>query len=185
MGATAIELTWAGSTEGAVEYQIHRLDRTTDSEPAAAEMTDANLIHTATDGGRFVDDTVSEGTRYWFGVRALAADGTARAHAWHAADAVTDTTPPALVGDLTAEFVDGEALITWTTPEENYELHGYRVFRAVDDGELESLATTWRLNQTSLIDDELPASGTVTYGVAAFDFHWNDSDIALVELDLG
>lgn len=183
MSADAIELTWSASTEGAVEYQVHRVERTSETRPELSEMTSDNLLHTATEAGRFTDDTVSEGTRYWFGVRALAADGTVRAHGWHGADAVTDTTPPSLVGNLTAELVDGEALITWTTPEENYELHGYRVLRAVDGGELESLATTWRLDQTSLIDDELPASGTVTYGVKAFDFHWNDSEVALVELD--
>ena len=184
MSATSIELRWS-DYDGAVEYQLHRVADSAEQAPPIEAMTADNMVHVASDAGAFVDDGVESGVRYWYGLRALDPDGAAIAHGWHPTAAVTDTEPPALVGELSAVFDDGEVLVTWTRPDENYELHGYRVFRSVDGEELETVSTTWRLDQTSFIDDDLPSSGTVTYGIAAFDFHWNESDPALVEVDLG
>ncbi len=182
MSDSNIELTWS-STDGAVEYQIHRLPRAVDDQPEVAEMTAENLIHTATDAGQWTDDGVLAGTPYWYGVRSLAADGTLVAHGWHRAAAVTDEEPPTEVGALAAVVGDDGVLVTWTQPDENYELHGYRVLRGVDGQEPELISNTWKVSQTSFLDDDPPA-GQVTYQIVAFDFHWNESAPADVVIDL-
>lgn len=182
MTDSSIELTWS-ATDGAVEYQVHRLPRTSDEQPAVADMTPENLVHTATESGRWTDEGVAAGTAYWYGIRTLAPDGALLAHGWHRAAAVTDDEPPAAVGELTAVMDDGGVLVTWAQPAENYELHGYRVFRGVDGQEPESISTTWRIGQTSFVDDD-PPTGQVTYRIIAFDFHWNDSDPSDVVIDL-
>lgn len=182
MSTSEIGLTWSTS-DGAVEYQVHRLVRTSEDRPEAEAMTEATLIHTATDSGRWTDEGVEAGTKYWYGLRALAADGTLVAHGWHQTAAVTDEEPPSTVGELTATVDDEGVLVTWTQPTENYELHGYRVFRGVDGQEPESISTTWRVGQTSFLDDDPPV-GEVTYRIVAFDFHWNDSAPSDVVIDL-
>lgn len=182
MTASEIGLQWSTS-DGAIEYQVHRLARTTDERPDVAAMTMENLVHTATDSGRWTDEGVVAGTPYWYGIRALAADGSLVAHGWHRAAAVTDDEPPTPVGTLTVVVDGGDVLVTWTPPDENYELHGYRVFRGVDGQEPESISTTWNIDQTSFIDDD-PPTGQVTYRVVAFDFHWNDSAPADAAIDL-
>lgn len=183
MTATAIEVSWS-APEGAARYEVHRLPRSSDDEPAADAMTVDNLIHTGEAQGRFTDDGVEEGTGYWYGVRGLSSDGVLLSHGWHRADAVTDLEPPDPVGALSAAVEGDGVLVTWTRPDENYELHGYRVFRSVDGRELESMATTWRTEQTSFVDDRPPSAGEVVYEVVAFDFHWNDSEPARVAVDL-
>ncbi len=183
MSSTSIELTWSAS-DGAVEYHIHRIPRMSDDKPAHEEMTAENTIHVASEDGRFVDDEVEENVRYWYGLRALAADGSLIALGRHAADAVDDTEPPSPPGNVTASFGDGEVLVTWTQPAENYELHGYQILRGVDGQELEALVSTWDLEQTSFVDDDPPDADNVTYAVVAFDFHWNNSEPAEIEVEL-
>jgi len=184
MSADLIEMKWSAS-DGAVEYQIHRLRRDSNDQPGPEAMTAQNMIHVVADNqGDFADDDVEAGTPYWYGVRAVDANGLMVAHGWHRAAAVNDDEPPALVGDLTAVVENGEVLITWTQPEENYELHGYQILRSIDGGEPESMATTWRIEQTSFVDDRPPAAGTATYSIVAFDFHWNDSAPAEIDIDL-
>ena len=172
MTAESIEVTWA-STDNAVEYQIHRVPLSP-APPGVEVLTAENLIHTATENGRVVDDTVEAGTQYWYGVRSLSASGDILAHAWHRADAVTDVDPPEAPG-VSATAQDGGVLVEWSVPDEGYELHAYRVLRGVDGAEPELLATTWTLDQRSFIDDDPPASEEVVYQVVALDFHWNVS----------
>lgn len=181
MTSTRIEMQW-GTFDGASEYQLHRVPRTSDTRPIPDVMTADNLLHVADNSGQFVDDAVEENTSYWYGVRAFSAEGTPMAIGWHRADAVDDTEPPGVVEILSAELRDGEVLVTWAEPDENYELHSYRILRGVNGGELESLAVTWNMDQRSLLDDDPPRTGTVTYAVDALDFHWNRSSPEPFEL---
>ncbi len=184
MSAERIEVRWS-DRDGADKYFIHRLVRSSDDRPGVEAMTDDSRIHVANDLGSFIDEEVEPDTRYWYGVRIVDADDNLIAHGWHRADAVDDEEPPSPVPALTAvEADEDEVLVSWSKPDENYQLHGYRVFRGVDGETPESIATTWRLEQTSFLDDELPASGKVVYEVVAFDFHWNDSLPARVTIDL-
>lgn len=147
-------------------------------------MTSENLVHVADGLGRFVDQGVESGREYWYGVRVLSAEGDLMAHGWHRTAAVDDTEPPAIVDGITAVAADGEILVTWTRPAENYELHSYRVLRGIDGEAPEKIGETWRLDQMSFIDDQPPASGRVVYQIQALDFHWNLSLPGSVTVDL-
>lgn len=181
MTASSIEVVWS-APEGGVDYQVHRLDRTGDVPPSATEMTADNVIHAGAETGTFVDDEVTEGATYWYGIRGLDVDGVVLSTGWHATAAVTDEQPPAQV-EVSIEQTNGSILLAWNEPEENFQMHGYRILRAVDGGEPEVAATTWTLDQRSFIDEDPPAALT-TYSVVAFDFHWNESEPTEVTLDL-
>lgn len=183
MSDTSIEMTWS-TFEGAVEYHLHRVPKTSEDEPGTELMTSDNRLHVATDIGRFVDDGVETGARYWYGIKALDSDGVLMAHGWHRADAVTDEEPPSPVGNLQVVLEGGEVLVSWDRPDENYELHSYQVLRGVDGEEPQVISNTWNLDQRSFIDDRPPVSGTVTYLVTSLDYHWNTSDPAEVTIDL-
>ena len=188
MSATSIELQWS-APEGAATYQLHRLPFDSDSpsslQPDASAMTAANEIYTTGAGnevGDFTDTSVATGTKYWYGIRGLDDDGQVLSTGWHRADAVTDNEAPSPV-QVSVDLVDGAVQLTWSEPDENYELHGYRILRAVDGQELETVVTSWDLDRTSFVDDDPPA-GNLTYAVEAFDFHWNDSEPLPLEVDL-
>ena len=183
MTSQAIEVHWS-NTEGVAEYHIHRVLRTSDSKPPVEAMTADNRIHVSSAGGRFADENVVAGAEYWHGVREFSADGELTAHGWHQTAAVDDEQPPSVVDGITAVVEDGEVLVTWTEPDENYQLHAYRVLRGVDGEPPESMATTWRLDQRSFIDDDPPTSAEVVYEVVAMDFHWNQSSPGGVTIDL-
>lgn len=180
MEATSIEVVWS-APEGAVEYQVHRLGRTDLARPQATELTESNRLHTGEETGTFLDDTVVAGELYWYGIRGVDAEGEVLSVGWHEAAAVTDVEPPEQV-ELSAVQSDGAVLLEWTEPAENFQLHGYRILRAVGNGEPEVVATTWTLDQRSFLDDGAP-EGAVSYSVVAFDFHWNDSDPTEVTID--
>lgn len=181
MSASGIEVVWS-EIEGAVEYQVHRLQRSTDDEPDESEMNDANLVHSGSEKGVFLDAGVTPGTRYWHGVRGLDADGVVLAVGWHRTVAITDEQPPDSV-QLSLERQIGSVLLTWSAPAENYQLHSYRILRAVDGGPAETVAQTWNLDQISFLDTD-PPQAVVTYSVVAFDFHWNGSEPTELTLDL-
>ena len=188
MSATSIELQWS-APEGAATYQLHRLPFDSDSpsslQPDASAMTAANEIYTTGAGnevGDFTDTSVATGTKYWYGIRGLDDDGQVLSTGWHRADAVTDNEAPSPV-QVSVDLVDGAVQLTWSEPDENYELHGYRILRGVDGQELETVVTSWDLDRTSFVDDDPPA-GNLTYAVEAFDFHWNDSEPLPLEVDL-
>lgn len=183
MTSDTIEVNWSES-EGVTEYRIHRIPRTSDEEPPVEAMTADNLVHVTDSGGRFADEDVEAGTEYWHGVREFSAAGELTAHGWHKTAAIDDEEPPSVVDGITAVLANGEVLVTWTQPDENYQLHGYRVIRTVVGESPERLATTWRLDQRSFIDDEPPTSSQVVYEVVAFDFHWNESLPGGVSVDL-
>ena len=182
MSADTIEVNWS-ETEGVAEYHIHRIPRTSDDEPPLEAMNADNLIHVTDAGGRFADEEVVAGMEYWHGVREFSADGDITAHGWHRTAAIDDEEPPSTV-EVTAVAENGGVLVTWVPPDENYQLHSYRVFRGVDGEPPESIAVTWNLDQISFIDDEPPSSAEVVYEVVAFDFHWNRSLPGRVTIDL-
>lgn len=183
MSSASIEVTWSAD-DAAAEYHLHRVPRTSEQEPGLEAMTSDTRIHTAHDTGRFVDEGVAADTRYWHGVESIAPDGEVVAYAWHRTASVDDEEPPAMVGGITAVPENGDVLVTWVRPSENYQLHGYRVFRVLDGAEPVQVGITWQVDQTSFVDDEAPASGQVEYQIVAFDFHWNDSPPGSVRVEL-
>lgn len=178
-----IEVIWE-SADDATAYHLHRIPWISETKPAVESMTPENEVHATNDNGTFADAEVEPGGRYWYGVRAVDPDGALIAHGWHSVAAVTDDESPSMVGGLSAVIDSGEVRVKWDRPEDNYELSGYRVLRAVDGGEPETVAATWDIKQTAFVDDRPPAEGRVTYSVVAMDFHWNLSEPAEVEVEL-
>lgn len=180
MTAVSIEVVWS-EIEGAVDYQIHRLGRTGTATPDESEMTTENLVHSTETSGAFLDTSVVANELYWYGVRGLDAQGEVLLVGWHDTAAVTDEQPPEQVA-LQAEFSNGSVFLTWEEPEENFQLHSYRILRAVGSEEPEVVGATWNLDQRSFVDND-PPQELATYSVVAFDFHWNDSLPAEVTID--
>ncbi len=183
MTASAIELKWS-TNEGVAESHIHRIKCTSDSKPDITAMTNNNLIHTATEAGSFTDLGVEAGSKYWYGIRGLSADGDLISSGWHKAAAVDDEEPPSVVDGITATAKDGNVTVSWEQPTDNYKLHGYRIFRGIDGETPKHIAATWKLEQTTLIDDQAPTTGRIVYEIVAIDFHWNKSEPGRVEIDL-
>lgn len=174
MTASSIEVGWS-DREGGAEFHIHRVVRTSDDEPGVEAMTAENLIHVGGGLARFVDEGVEPGTKYWHGVRVISAEGDVIAHGWHRTAAVDDLEPPTAPDGIIAFIENGEVRVIWATPEENYQLHSYQVFRGVDGEPPEQISATWRLDQLSFIDDD-PPTGQLVYQIRALDFHWNLSE---------
>lgn len=184
MTDTEVAIQWS-APDGAVELQVHRMLQESESRPDVEAMTDANRIHTSVEvAGTYEDPTVEAGALYWYGVRGISADGTVLSHGWHRTAAVTDVEPPVPVSNLTAEVVDGEIVVTWDQTTDNFELHAYRVLRSVDGAEFEIVVTTWNLDQTSFVDDQVPGPAQVAYQVVSMDFHWNMSEPTIIDVDL-
>ena len=174
MTATEIELSWSAQ-EGADAYEIHRIESESESPPSAEELTTTTLINSARDeAGVFLDDGVTPDTRYWYGIRSVDEAGAQLSIGWHRAAAVTDEEPPAPV-ELDFELTNGAVELSWNQPDENFELHAFRVLRSVGDEEPQLVVTTWNIDQTTFVDID-PPTGTVSYFVQAVDFHWNESD---------
>lgn len=180
MADDRIEVTWS-TVEGAGFYHLHRIRSVSDAVPDLGMMTSENQFLVADDSGVYVDTKVETGARYWYGVRALDANGALVSYFWHLAVAVTDEEPPAPVGAASATVEGGGVRVSWTQPSENYELHGYRLLRAVDGGAPEILRETWDLDETSFVDADPPPGGVATYTIVAFDLHWNES---MAEVDI-
>ena len=177
MSASLIDVVWS-APEGASSYELHRIEAdlpaSVEDEPDASVMTADTLVVSIDATGTFEDTSVVEGTAYWYGVRGLNEDGSVASIGWHLTFAVTDDEPPAPI-DFEVEDGDGQVLISWTAPAENFQLHGYRIVRGEAGAELETVGMTWNLDQMSFIDPDPPA-GDVTYSVLALDFHWNLSE---------
>ncbi len=173
MTADAIEVTWS-APEGADTYAIHRIQSDLETPPSADELTATNQIHSGDAVGVFLDDEVTAETRYWYGIQSLDDDGSPLSVGWHRAVAVDDEVPPAPV-EITLEQTNGAVQLSWNQPDENFELHAYRILRSVEGSEPEVVATTWNTDQTSFIDNT-PPTGALTYFVSALDFHWNESE---------
>lgn len=183
MSADAIDLVWS-SPVSAATYEIHRVVAE-GGQPADSAMTSETRIHSvvsAEPNGTYLDEEVSEGELYWYGVRGLDEDGAVLSTGWHEAAAVTDEEPPLPVA-VTADVEAGDVLVSWDQPEDNFRVHSYRVLRAVGDGEPEHISTTWNIDQTSFLDDEALV-GSVTYSIVSLDFHWNESEPSSVTIDL-
>lgn len=182
MTAESIELRWSGP-EGAADYQMHRLPRTSDTRPEVSAMTAENVIHSSADEqGDFLDANVIEGSTYWYGMRSLNAADEVMATGWHRADAVTDEEPPSPV-ELSLDLENGAVLLTWDRPADNYEVASYHILRSVDGDELDGISAAYNPDQTSFVDPE-PPKGTVTYAVFAMDFHWNKTEPTVLTVEI-
>jgi len=184
MSASAIELIWSAGVTSA-ECSLHRFAYA-EERPDASAMTADNRIHTSPhlegEPNIFLDSDVTEGEKYQYGVICLDSAGAVSSVGWSRLDAVTDEEPPSPV-EVSLDVEDGVVMMTWSEPEENYELHAYQIHRSVGGQEPEVIATTWNLDQRSFVDDD-PPEGVTSYGVSSYDFHFNNSEPTMIAVDL-
>jgi len=180
MREDALELVWAADTSADVTFELHRIDAAEVDEPDVVEVGPTSLVHDGPDQ-RYVDTDVIAGGQYFYVLVAELASGEVFRR-WAELHAVTDTTPPDSVGEVTlAETADG-LLLSWNRSRDDYRFARYAIRRSVGGAASVYYGTGWTIEQTSFLDDQPPAQGTVRYEVIAVDFHGNTSEPSVVVL---
>ncbi|GIG55125.1 PQQ-dependent sugar dehydrogenase [Demequina activiva] len=175
-GDGQIELSWTASTDphgDLAGYQVFR------STTAGAIDTAADTPLATVTGTSFVDDTVTNGTEYFYAVTAFD-DAGLQSNPSNEASAtpdviVPDTTPPAAPTGLAATAGDSTITLAWDAQSEP-DLAGYQVFRATTAGAIdtEADAPVATGTEATFVDDALTNGTEYFYAVTAID----DSDNA-------
>ena len=176
-----IEIVWSEVEGDDVVYQIFRFDGI-GFDPSVVELADP--IHEGIGTLSWDDDSVETGSFYTYILRVIA-DNEVLERRWTATLAVTDTTPPLAVSDLRASVTDDGVLLEWSPSEDDVEFGSYAVFRTDVGDEPQYVGGGGDQEVTSFIDDQLPATGEVSYEVLASDFHDNRSTPVAITVSLG
>lgn len=175
-----IEIVWS-EVEGAdVVYQIFRFDEI-GFDPAEVELVDP--IHEGIGTLGWDDASVVSGSFYTYVMRVIADDQVLERR-WTATLAVTDTTPPTMVTDLTATATTEGVLLEWSPSQDDVEFGSYGVYRS-DGDQPKYIGGGGDQEVTAFIDTEVPSSGEISYEVRAADFHGNQSEPAAITVSLG
>ena len=156
--AKGVELTWTGSGP---RYRIFRAEG--DGQPQ--QLAD-------TDGPPYVDETTLFGNRYRYQVQAIAA-----ANQWSVLSAPAeitpvDTFPPAVPEGLSAVPTPQSIELAWTRNTES-DFRGYNVFRSVDNGPVQKIATL--IEAPTFSDSMIEPGKRYRYTVSAVDLVGNES----------
>jgi fibronectin type 3 domain-containing protein len=111
----------------------------------------------------FVDTGLTNGTAYYYVVKAFDNIGNASAYSGEATATPTDTTPPAAPKNIMALAGDQQVALSWTTNTET-DLDHYDVYRAATVGGPYTKTNATPLTSPSYTDTSL-ANGTVYYYV--------------------
>jgi len=119
---------------------------------------------------------LTRGTTYYFAVRteddAGNWSGLSNVFRW---DWITDTSPPAAPGGVTATRESGNVHVHWS-PNSEPDLQGYTVYRSTTAGGTYSPLNGTLLSTTDYFDANLPAGATALYyKVTATDQSFNES----------
>lgn len=175
-----IEIVWSQVEGDDVVYQIFRFDGI-GFDPAEVELIDP--VHEGIGTLRWDDESVDTGSFYTYILRVIADDEVLERR-WTATLAVTDTTPPRPVTDLSATITDEGILLDWSPSEDDVEFGSYSVLRTDLGDEPQYIGGGGDQEVTSFIDDDLPGAGDVGYEVLATDFHGNQSEPATITISL-
>ena len=153
-----VELTWTGTGP---RYRIFRAEA--DGQPQ--QLAD-------TEGPQYLDETTSYGNRYRYQVQAIAA-----ANQWSALSAAAEITPvdvfpPAVPEGLSAVPTPQSIELAWTRNTET-GFQGYNVFRSVDNGPFQKIATL--IEAPTFSDPKIEPGKHYRYTVSAVDLTGNES----------
>ena len=176
-----IEIVWSRVDGDDVVYQIFRFDGI-GFDPASVDLVDP--VHEGIGTVSWDDESVDTGSFYTYVMRVIADDEVLERR-WTATLAVTDTTPPQPVTDLSASIIDEGILLDWSPSEDDVEFGSYSVLRTDLGDEPQYIGGGGDQEVTSFIDDDLPVSGNVGYEVIATDFHGNQSEPATITVAVG
>ncbi len=155
-----VELT-VGLAPGSARYRIFR---------AEADGQPQRIADTA--GPRYVDETTGFGTRYRYIVQAIAGENQ-WSHVSEAAEITpADTFPPAVPEGLSAVPTPQSIELAWTRNTET-DFRGYNIFRSVDGGPFEKIASL--IEVPTFSDSKIEAGKKYRYAVSAVDLTGNES----------
>ncbi|MBA3482733.1 MAG: fibronectin type III domain-containing protein, partial [Pirellulales bacterium] len=110
----------------------------------------------------YINTGLSDGTTYYYRVRASSATGVS---GWSNEASATTPTTPAAPSSLTATAAAGQVSLSWTDNSSNET--GFAIERRTGAGGAWGQLSTTAANQTSFVDTELAASTTYYYRVRA------------------
>ena len=153
-----VELTWSGTGP---RYRIFRAEG--DGQPQ--QLADS-------DGPRYLDESTSYGTRYRYQVQAIAADNQ-----WSVLSEPAEITPrdifsPAVPEGLSAVPTPQSIELAWTRNTE-MDFHGYNIFRSVDNGPFQKIASL--IEAPTFSDSMIEPGKRYRYTVSAVDLTGNES----------
>jgi hypothetical protein len=153
-----VELTWTGTGP---RYRIFRAEA--DGQPQ--QLADS-------DGPRFLDESTSFGVRYRYLVQSIAG-----ANQWSVVSEAAEITPvdvfpPAVPEGLSAVPTPQSIELAWTRNTEA-DFRGYDVFRALDTGPFEKIASL--IEAPTFSDVKIEAGKKYRYAVSAVDLTGNES----------
>lgn len=153
-----IELTWTGMGP---RYRIFRAEA--DGQPQRLAESD---------GPRYLDDTTSYGNRYRYQVQAIAGENQWSVLSAAAEITPVDTFPPAVPEGLSAIPTPQSIELSWTRNTES-DIRGYNVFRSVDNGPFDKIASLIEIPTFS--DSNIQAGKRYRYTISAVDLTGNES----------
>jgi hypothetical protein len=153
-----VELTWTGTGP---RYRIFRAEG--DGRPQ--QLADS-------DGPPYLDETTVYGTRYRYRVQAIAAENQWSVVSEAAEIIPVDVFPPAVPQGLSAVSTPQSIELAWTRNTE-MDFQGYNVFRSVDNGPFQKVATL--IEAPTFSDSMIQAGKKYRYQVSAVDLTGNES----------
>jgi len=165
-GDGIVDLSWSAPASGppARGYNVYR--GTQPGVYGAAPLNSSPLLEQ-----RFQDSTVSNGTTYYYAVRAVGGDQPPFREGKSSAEvAVTpeDLTAPAPPSGLSAIPSEGGVALAWS-PNTEADLQGYLVYRREPEGVTPTRLTPSPILTTTLTDRTARPGATYLYSVTAVD----------------
>ncbi len=156
--AKGVELTWTGTGP---RYRIFRAEG--DGQPQ--QLADSA-------GPPYLDETTSYGIRYRYRVQAIAGDRQWSVVSEAAEITPVDTFPPAVPEGLSAVPTPQSIELAWTRNTES-DFRGYNVFRSIDNGPFEKIASL--IEAPTFSDSKIQSGTKYRYTVSAVDLTGNES----------
>jgi hypothetical protein len=156
--AKGVELTWSGTGP---RYRIFRAEGS--GQPQ--QLADSDVP-------RYLDDTTVFGTRYRYQVQAIAADNQ-----WSVLSEPVEITPvdsfaPGVPEGLSAVPTPQSIELAWTRNTET-DFRGYNIYRSVDNGPFQKIATL--IEAPTFSDSMIEPGKRYRYTVSAVDLTGNES----------
>jgi fibronectin type 3 domain-containing protein len=166
-GDAQVSLDWADNNEP--DLAGYNVFRATTSGGGYSQLNGSLLT-----GSDYTDNTVSNGTTYYYVVTAVDTSSNESGYSNEASATPTDTTPPADPTGLAATPGDATVSLDWNDNGEG-DLDGYNVYRSTTQGDGYSRLNGPLLSSSDYTDNTVSNDTTYYYVVTAVDTSSNES----------